>query len=89
MATVLLQDLYQFIVTLDRCEIPFTLHAVLPRQQIPVSNGCDLLSEYSLKGSTVMVEETTGLDVDTFLDKVCTRNTVIAESAIIYNYTST
>ena len=77
MVTVLLQDLYQFVVTLDRCEVPFTLHAVLPRQHIPVSNGCDLLSEYSLKGSTVMVEETSELDIDTFLDKVCTSNIIL------------
>lgn len=67
MATALLQDMYQFVVTLD---LPFTLHSVLPRQQIPVSKNGDLLSEYSLNGSTVMVEDTE-LDIDVFLDKVC------------------
>lgn len=72
LATVLLQDMYQFVVTLDKCELPFTLHAVLPRQQIPVSKSGDLLSYYSLKGSTVMVEDASELDIDTFLDTVCT-----------------
>ena len=71
MTFALLQDMHQFVVTLDKCERPFTLHSVLPRQQIPVSKNGDLLSEYSLNGSTVMVEDTNELDIDVFLDKVC------------------
>lgn len=68
--TALLQDMYQFVVTLDKCELPFTLHSVLPRQRIPVSKSDVLLAEYSLNGCTVMVEEANELNVDAFLEKV-------------------
>ena len=62
--------MYQFVITTDRVNLPFTLHTILPRQEISIASSNDLLSEYSPKESTIMIEDVKEMDVDSFLDKV-------------------
>jgi hypothetical protein len=58
--------MYQFVFTTEAVNLPFTLHAILPRQEIPFK-GDELLSEYSLKESTVMIEDGKEMEIDPFL----------------------
>ena len=67
---VILQDMYQFVLTTERVNLPFTPRAILPRQEIPVCNGDDLLSDHSLKESIVMIEDTKEMEIDSFLDMI-------------------
>lgn len=66
----MLQDMYQFVFTTEAVNLPFTLHAILPRQEIPLCKGDELLSEYSLKESTVMIEDGKEMEIDSFLDMI-------------------
>ena len=67
----ILQDMYQFVFMSERINLPFTLHAILPRQEIPIiCNSDDLLSDHSLKESTVMIEDAKEVEIDSFLDKI-------------------
>ena len=63
--------MYQLVFTkLDR-DIPFTLHTVLPRVheiRLSMYTASDLLSERSVKGSTVMVQDAGEADLNEFLD---------------------
>ena len=62
--------MYQFVFTMERVNLPFTLRAILPRQEISICNGDDLLSDHSLKESTIVIEDTKEVDLDSFIDKI-------------------
>ena len=62
--------MYQFVFTTEKVNLPFILHTTLPRQEIPICNGYDLLSQYSLKETTLMIEDAKEMEIDSFLDMI-------------------
>ena len=66
----ILQDMYQFVFTIEGINLPFTLRAILTRLEIPVSDCNDLLSDRSLKESIIVIEDAKDMDIDSFLDKI-------------------
>ena len=67
---VILQDMYQYVFTIEKVDSPFTLREILPRQEIPLSKADNLLSDFSLKESTIMIEDAKEMDMDLFLDMI-------------------
>ena len=47
---------------------PFSLFTMLPRREIPLSEDSNLASSYSVKDSTIMVEDKEDIDAMLFID---------------------
>ena len=62
--------MYQFVFTTETVNLPLILHAILPRQEIPLCSGDELLSNYSLKESTIMIEDAKEMEINSFLDMI-------------------
>ena len=62
--------MYQFVFTTETVNLPFILRTILPRQEIPLCSGDELLPNYSLKESTIMIEDATEMEINSFLDMI-------------------
>ena len=61
--------MYQYVFTNGGNDCPFTLFIRMPREQLPLSSGSDLVSSYPVKDALVIVEYVySDEEIDSFLD---------------------
>lgn len=79
-----IQEMYQFVFTNMEMNLPFSLYTSFPQHKIESSNHttANPLCDYPLRGSTVMVQESSSTDnYDFFLDVGTMHDAAVSEES--------